>query len=159
MGTYGEVGVRSGTDEAQRLWEEARAIPHPYNPDWENDREYLLKILNVARLGHLEAMAKLGEYAFRRRRIVEAYYWTALAELKGAEGLESRLREIKVHWMRKRCPAELDNIHAEFTDEQGAFARALLRIRCAVNAPHGRARMRELSSLGLPEARLFLGVN
>lgn len=142
--------------DAQRLWEEARVIPHPYNPDWENDREYLSKIHGAAKLGYLEAMAKLGEYAFRRGMIVEAYYWTVLAELKGAKGLKPRLREIRLRWMSKRCPAERDNVHAEFTDEQGSFARALLRIRCAVNAPLGRARMKELVAAGCEEARLYL---
>ena len=146
-------------DDAQRLWEEAREIVHPYNPDWENDQEYLSKIHDAAKLGHLEAMAKLGEYAFRRGKIVEAYYWTALAELKGAPGLAPRLREIKLRWMKKSCPAEHENVHGEFTDDQGAFARALLRIRCAVEAPLGRARMKELANRGLPEAQLFFGEN
>ena len=143
-------------DEAQQLWEAARAIPHPYNPDWENDREYLLKILDAAKKGHFKAMVKLGEYASRRGMVVEAYYWTALAELKGAKGLLSRLREIKLRWMRKGCPAEYENAHDAFTDDQGSFARALLRIRCAINAPLGRARMKELAEQGCDEARLFL---
>ena len=142
--------------EAQRLWEEARGIAHPYNPDWKNDREYLLKIHSAAKLGHLEAMAKLGEYAFRLGMIVEAYYWMACAELKGATGLEPRLREIKMSWMRNGCPTEYGNVHDEFTEVQGSFSRALLRIRCAVKAPMGRARMKKLAEQGCDEALLYL---
>ena len=142
--------------DAQRLWEEARKIPHSYHPDWENDGEYLSKILGAARLGHLEAMVKLGDYAYRRGAVVEAYYWTARAELEGAEGLDAALREMRLRWLSGGCPKEHGNVHEGFSELQGSFARALLRIRCAVDAPFARARMKELAELGCEEAQRFL---
>lgn len=142
--------------DANRLWEEARTMTHRFNPDWEKDQEYLSKIYTAARLGHLKAMVKLGEYAYRRGAVVEAYYWTALAELKGAKGLDAALREMKTRWLSKGCPAEHRNAYDGFSEMQGSFARALLRIRCAVGTPLARARMRELAEQGCEEARLFL---
>ena len=144
------------TGDAQRLWEEARGMTHRFKPDWEKDQEYLAKVYAAARLGHFEAMVKLGEYAYRRGAVVEAYYWTALSELKGAKGLDTALREIKTRWLSNGCPAEHSNAYDGFSEEQGSFARALLRIRCAVDAPLARKRMKELSEQGCEEARLYL---
>ena len=141
---------------ATRLWEEARGMAHNFTPDWVLDKDYLTKIYGAAKLGHLEAMAKLGEYALRRGAVVEAYYWTALAKLYGASGLSKTLLLIGSIWMSKGCPAEHRNVYSEFTEMQGSFARALLRIRCAVDAPHARARMRELAEQGCVEAQLFM---
>ena len=145
------------TADAERLWEEARTIPHNFKPDWKKDREYLTKVYGAAKLGHLEAMVKVGDYAYRRGAVVEAYYWTALAELKGAEGLDETLRKLKARWISKGFPSQRSNVYDEFTERQGSFARALLRIRCAVDTPLARARMRELADLGCEEARLFMG--
>ena len=150
------VSGRGGTTDANQLWDEAREMPHDFIPDPVKDGDYLAKVYAAAKLGHLEAMAKLGEYAFRRKALVEAYYWTALAELKGAKGLERTLRKIRSAWLAARCPAQHGNTHEGFSEQQGSFARALLRIRCAVNTPLARARMRELAEQGCAEAQLFL---
>ena len=85
--------------EADRLWEEARGITHNFTPDWEEDQVYLAKVYGAAKLGHLEAMVKLGDYAYRRGGVVEAYYWTLIAELKGATGLGVALREMRSRWL------------------------------------------------------------
>ena len=152
-----DVGRLEGQTEADRLWEEARRMTHNFKPDLEKDKAYLSKICAAARLGHLEAMAKLGEYAFRRKAFVEAYYWTALAELKGAKGLERTLRNIRSSWLAAGCPAQRSNTYDGFSEQQGSFARALLRIHCAVGRPVARARLKELADRGVPEAQLFLG--
>ena len=141
---------------ATRLWEEARGMAHNFTPDWVLDKDYLTKIYGAAKLGHLEAMAKLGEYALRRGAVVEAYYWTALAKLYGASGLSKTLLLIGSIWMSEGCPTEYENVYSEFTEMQGSFARALLRIRCAVDTPTAEARMRELAEQGCVEAQLFM---
>ena len=143
-------------DEAERLWTEARQMKHRFNPDMEKDHDYLSKIYGAASMGHLAAMVKLGEYASRRRAVVEAYYWTALAELKGAKGLEKTLREMLFRWKSLGCPTEHQNVYDGFSRQQGSFARALLRIRSAVDLRRARARMRELADQGCEEAVLFL---
>ena len=151
---YRERDLRS---DADRLWEEARGMAHRFKPDWEKDQEYLSKIYAAARLGHLEAMTKLGEYAGRRGAVVEAFYWTILAELKGATGLGVALREMRSRWLSEGCPAEYRNAYGEFTEEQGVFARAVLRLQCGVDPQYARARLKELADRGVEEARLFLG--
>ena len=143
-------------EEARRLWEEARAMKHRFKPDWEKDRDYLAKVYGAARLGHLEAMTKLGEYAYRRRAIVEAYYWTALAEMKGAKGLGEPLRKMRMQWMSKGCPPQHSNAYDGFSEQQGSFARAVLRLKCGVDPQYARARLKELAERGVEEARLFL---
>ena len=100
----GAFGRTAGLADAGRLWEEARGMTHNFTPDWEKDREYLAKVYTAARLGHLEAMVKLGDYAYRRGAVVEAFYWTILAELKGATGLGVALREMRVRWLSEGCP-------------------------------------------------------
>ena len=149
-------GDRDGT-EARRLWDEARGMTHCFMLDWEKDREYLAKVYGAARLGHLEAMVKLGDYAYRRGAVVEAFYWTLLAELKGATGLGVALREMRSRWLSEGCPEEYENAYKDFTEEQGVFARAVLRLQSGVNPQYARARLKELADRGVEEARLFLG--
>ena len=140
-------------NEAQRLWEDARGIKHNFVPDYMADRKYLAKVYDAARLGQLEAMVKLGDYAYRRGALVEAFYWAKLAEMK----LENTLCEIRTQWMAEGCPGEYENAYAEFTEEQGVFARAVLRLQCEVDPQYARARLKELAERGVEEARLFLG--
>lgn len=142
--------------EARRLWEEARGMAHRFLPDWEKDQDYLAKVYTAARLGHLEAMVKLGDYAYRRGAVVEAYYWTLLAELKGATGLGVALREMRLRWLSEGCPEEYENAYGDFTEEQGVFARAVLRLQCGVDPQYARARLKELAECGVEEAQLFL---
>ena len=147
---------RGTSEEARQLWEEARGMTHRFTPDWEKDQEYLSKIYTAARLGHLEAMTKLGEYAGRRGAVVEAFYWTLLAELKGAKGLKVQLRELRSRWQALGCPQQYHNTYMDFTEEQGVFARAVLRLQCGVDPQYARARLKELADRGVEEARLFL---
>lgn len=141
---------------AERLWHEARLLPHRFIPDLEHDAAYLEKLCAAAKLGHIPSMLKLGDYAVRRGAIVEAYYWMSLADLRGAAGLEMTLRNMRFNWRARGYPEQRGNVYAGFSEQQGDFARALLRIRDAVNPDESRARMRELSESGCVEAQLFL---
>ena len=143
---------------AQRLWKVARSMPHGFIPNPETDGDYLAKVYGAAKLGHLEAMAKLGEYAGRRGAVVEAFYWTILAELKGATGLGIALREMRSRWLSEGCPEEYENAYTDFTEEQGVFARAVLRLQCGVDPQYACARLKELADRGVEESRLFLGI-
>ena len=148
--------LRSDDAEAQRLWDEARTMTHNFIPDPETDGDYVVKIYAAARLGHLGAMVKLGEYAYRRGAIVEAFHWMILAELKGADGLDETLFEMRTRWLAERCPEEYENAYAEFTEEQGVFARAVLRLQCDVDPQYAWARLQELADAGNEAAQLFL---
>lgn len=142
--------------EADRLWAEARGMAHNFIPDPKADADYLTKVFGAAKLGHLEAMVKLGAYARRRGVIVEAFYWTWLADLKGAKKLARTLFGMRAQWMAEGCPKQYGNAYEAFTDEQGALARAVLRLQCGVDPQHARARLKELAERGVEEARLFL---
>lgn len=141
---------------AEQLWFEARLLPHGFIPDLEHDAAYLEKLCAAAKLGHVLSMMKLSDYAVRRGAIVEAYYWMSLADLRGATGLEMTLRNMRFDWRARGYPEQRGNVYAGFSEQQGDFARALLRIRDAVNPDESRARMRELSESGCVEAQLFL---
>ena len=143
-------------ENPEALWTTARAMEHSVVPNGEDDAEYLGLVYKAARLGHLKAMVKLGEYACRRNELVEGYYWTDLAARRGAKGLSGVLREIRARWMSEGCPSERGNVHSGFSAMQGSFARALLRIRCGIEHVQARLRMRELAEQGCEEARQFL---
>ena len=148
--------VRPRRAAADQLWAEARALPHGFIPDPKWDAEYMAKLCGAARLGLFDAMLKLGEYAFRRGAIVEAYYWMALADLKGAGGLEIPLRKMRTAWLAKGRPAQHENVYEGFTEQQGKFARTLLCLRSSINIDEVRARMQELAADGCEEAVLSL---
>ena len=119
--------------------------------------EDLASVYEEAKLGKPEALAWLGDYAYRRGVIVEAFYWTILAELRGADGLDETLCEMRTRWLSEGCPPEFENAYAEFTEEQGEFARAVLRLQCDVDPQCACALLEELAERGVVEARLFLG--
>ena len=150
--------VRSDGDPAQaeELWNRAREITHGFLPDEVEDHEYLELIRKAAALGHRLAMVKLGDYAFRRGWIVEAYYWTLLAQLNGAKGLDAAWSEIRKTWAMENSPPEYENVSPYFTETQGVFARAILRLKSGLDSAWARKRLEELSNAGCPEARLYL---
>ncbi len=102
-------------------------MPHGFVPDEVEDSAYLTLVRKAAELGHLSAMVKLGDYAFRRGWIVEAFYWTLLAQLHGAAGLV-----------------------------QGELARTILFIKSGRNVTLAHRRLREFADLGYGEAQLYL---
>lgn len=142
--------------DAEAIWNQARVMAHGFVPDEINDREYLNLVRQAADLGHVYAQVKLGDYAFRRGWIVEAYYWTLRAQLLGAEGLEPALREIRRVWVLEESPLEYENVRLDFSEEQGVFARAALRLTCGFDVPFARQRLRDLRDRGCLEAKLFL---
>ena len=88
--------------------------------------------------------------------LCEAFYWTILAELKGADGLDETLFEMRTRWLSEGCPPEFENAYSDFTEEQGEFARAVLHLQCEVDPRFGYARMQELAAAGNEDAQLFL---
>ena len=80
-------------------------VLHNIIPDPKTDGDYLSKVYAAAKLGHLEAMVKLGDCAYRRGAVVEAFYWTFLAEMKGAVGLDEALCEMRTQWLAE-CGVE-----------------------------------------------------
>lgn len=139
-----------------RLWTEAQGVPHGRVPDFRKDGDYLRLVVKAAQLGQTEAMVKLSEYAERRGKTVEAFYWMQRAELSGTKGVGQRLRKLRAMWLSLGCPGEHRNVTDGFTAEQGSFARAVLHISRPLDAPQARKRLRELADGGCKEARLYL---
>lgn len=140
----------------ERMWNAARKIPHNFIPDPKADRRYLSLVHGAAMSGHLGAQSKLGEYAVRRGRIVEAYYWMKLAQLNGMKGLEPRMRDCWTLWKRKGCPPEHKNVHAFFAERQSALGRAFLRLDSGINVDQALMRLREMAEEGEIVAVLML---
>lgn len=136
--------------------ENAESAKAPERCDPRSDGEDLASVYKAARTGRPEAMVKIGDYAYCRGAIVEAFYWTILAELNGADGLDEALFEMRTRWLAEGCPPEFENAYADFTEEQGKFARAVLCLQCDVAPQYAYARLQELADSGNEAAQLFL---
>ena len=66
------------------------------------------------------------------------------------------LRQARVAWMAQGCPNEHGNVYGLFSEEQGAFARSVLRLQCGIDAQYARTRLNDLSNQGVWEARLYM---
>lgn len=150
--TDGEVGDAEAQSSARNLrasadnpnWIAAREIPHNEIPMPETDEQYLGLVHKAAGEGCVEALAKLGEYAWRRRALVESYYWYSMAAEAG-KGLYSReLANIAAAWLANGCPDEDDNVYTGFSELCGSYARALLCIRSGIDVANARRCAREL---------------
>ena len=141
--------------EARRLWDEARKMKHQSIPDFSHDGEYLRLVNAAAEAGSMEAMDKLGTYAFRRNALVEAFYWKLLVRLGGGETHEVRLKDVRIAWMGCGCPMQYRNVYEGFGEEQGVFARAVLKIQCGIDVARAKNRIRELVKAGNPYAIRF----
>lgn len=143
-------------EDAETIWAKAREMQHEFIPDELTDGEYLRLLRKAAVRGHALAMIKLGDYAYRRGWIVEAYYWTLLAQLQGTPGLDAALEEIRKTWTLEGAPPEYENVTPDFSEMQGVFARAVLRLRCRLDVSLARKRLQELADAKCPEAMLYL---
>lgn len=141
---------------AARLWEEARKMKHAVVPDPKTDEKYLKTLAVAARLGHVGAMKELGTCANKRDKVVEANFWLTLAELSGAADVEQAVRAVRAHWVAKNCPREYDNVHDDFTKDDGTFSRAVLHLRSGKAFRHACERLTELSGKGHREAKLYM---
>lgn len=150
----GEAPQEISPEEA---WERMQTMEHNLIPDFVVDAEYLYYVNVAAQGGNLNAIAKLGEYAMRRGTIVEAFYWTFLADMYGHPEVATPLRNIRSLWMRSGCPGEEDNVRPDFTETQGEFARAVLAVQCGLDAPLARRTIEGLAAAGCREAEVLLG--
>lgn len=141
--------------QSETIWLKARKMPHGFVPHREMEKEYLDLLRQAAALGHAEAMNKLGDYAFRRGTLVEAFYWKLLSELHGFRPSRPSLTEIRQAWVFRGYPTEYGNVSPEFTAEQGSFARTILRIRSGVDRAGARRRLKDMVAANVAEARLY----
>jgi len=139
---------------------------HSVIPDFEKDAEYLDLVFSAAEGGHVPALVKLGDYAFRRGAFVEAYFWTKIArrrqELQGEQGsqglkeIDSKLLSIRRQWSVAEQPPEYENVYDNFPEERSRIGRAFLRIDSGILVSQMREFIRELAKKGNPDAALFV---
>lgn len=142
--------------EAERLWNEARSIIHSEVPDFSTDWRYMTLLYKAAELGSLDAMSKLGDCAYAREDLVEAFYWKLQVEMRGGVPRNPSVNEILQDWLAAGCPDEYENTTAGFPERKGVFARAVLRLRSGVDPQRSRIRLNELVNADDPDAKRFL---
>jgi len=145
----------SPTLTPEEAWNASRVIPHNVVPDPVLERDYYALVVQAANGGHLDALLKLSDYARQRGANVEAYYWAAVAQKRGAKGLDGRLGEIRKQWLFNEANGEYENVYEFFPETCGTIARSLLRIACSIDAPYARKRLRDLAALGDANAKIF----
>lgn len=152
----GEEAQAKVEAEAERRWTEARGLIHNESPDFSTDWQYMTLVYKAAELGHLEAMSKLGDYAFERGDIVEAFYWKHRVEMNGGRCRNPSLMDIIGVWGDVGCPDGGEEVSAGFTETHAAFAHAVLCLKSGTNPQFGNFRLKELADAGDEDAKQFL---
>ena len=144
------------SDEAQRLWEEARAMPHQEVSDFSTDWQYMTLLHKAAKLGHAEACSKIGDYAYRRGALIEAFFWKWKAEADGGRCAEPSLEEVRVQCLASGALAEPGEMDGSYGIEEDDFARAVIAVQSGMSVATAMQRLKELAECGVEEAQLFL---
>jgi len=147
---------REALQEAQKKWIAARKMAHQFVPDWKRDWDYLELLHEAATAGDAAAMNKLSEYAFRRGAFVEAYYWKMKLELQGGQISKPTTAEVLKAWKTSGCPAQYDGMNPGFSEEQGMFARSVMRLKAGVDVAKANTRLTKLAAAGNADAQLYL---
>ena len=106
-----------------------------------------------------ERLKRLSELAFANGWTVEAAYWLALAQLRGATDRAERMRDYVEAWLAMGCPDEQENVHAGFSESQGSFGRSVLRFHSGNGLALAIARFSQMAHDGDENARAFLEEN
>ena len=153
---FAKVDDTEGGDEAQRLWEEARAMPHQEVADFATDWQYMALLHNAAMLGHAEACSKVGDYAYRRGELVGAFFWKLRVEMCGGRCRNPSLADVVRKWTEVGCPDGSEDVGACLSERQADFARAVLCLKSRVDPRYGTMRLKELADDGDEDAKRFL---
>lgn len=149
-------GFQVGGAEAEKIWTEARGLIHNESPDFSTDWQYMTLVYKAAELGHLEAMSKLGDYAFERGDVVEAFYWKLRVEMGGGRCRNPTLTDIVRVWTEVGCPDGGEEVGVRFPVQRADFAHAVLCLKSGVDPRFGTMRLKELSDAGDEDAMRFL---
>ena len=138
------------------------ASPVPASPLPEESGEAISRSLvkkSVRSPVSPERLKRLSELAFANGWTVEAAYWLALAQLRGATDRAERMRDYVEAWLAMGCPDELENVHAGFSESQGSFGRSVLRFHSGNGLALAIARFSQMAHDGDENARAFLEEN
>ena len=143
-------------EEAQRLWEAAQEIPHRARANFETDWKYMSLLHKAAKLGHAEACSTIGDYAYWRGTLVEAFFWKWKAEANGGKCVEPSLDEICEKCLVSGAFMELGELAPGYGVDEHAFAQAVIAVRSGIDEASALDSLKKLAEGGLEEARLFL---
>jgi len=145
---------------------EADGEMHPRQLEPGRIDEYMHLVHAAAEMGVIDAIIKLGTFAYEHQMFVEAYFWLTIAyrkmELAGdvppedMSQLKLYLREVRYAWRRARGPMQFENVHDAFPPERGELGRAFLRLDCGLQVGPTRDFIRRLAADGNPDAALFV---
>ena len=92
----------------------------------QQDGRYFQTLYQAAQAGSLSAMNKLGEFAFARRDLVEAFYWKLMLEMRHGKPSGLSAQGICRFWQDVGCPKPTADAGGSFTDNQSKLAMAVL---------------------------------
>ena len=142
--------------EAEKIWAEACGMVHSEIPDFSTDWQYMTLVHKAAELGHAGAMSALGDSAFQRGDIVEAFYWKQRVEMGGGRCRNPTLANIISAWAEVGCPDGGEEVGAGLSEQQADFAHAVLCLKSRVDPRFGTMRLKELADAGDEDALRFL---
>ena len=125
-------------------------------PSFETDWLYMNLVRKAAELGHAEAMSSLGDFAFRRGDLVEAFYWKQRVEMGGGRCRNPSLTDIISAWTEVGCPDGSEEIGPSLLESQADFAHEVLCLKSRVDPRYGTMRLKELADAGDEDAKRFL---
>ena len=149
-------GFQVGGAEAEKIWAEACGMTPSENPSFATDWRYMTLVHKAAELGHAGAMSALGDIAFRRGDIVEAFYWKQRVEMGGGRCRNPTLTDIVRVWTEVGCPDGVEEVGVRFPVQRADFAHAVLCLKSGVDPRFGTMRLKELSDAGDEDAMRFL---
>ena len=149
-------GFQVGGVEAEKIWAEACGMIHSETPDFSTDWQYMTLVHKAAELGYGEAMSALGDFAFQRGDVVEAFYWKLRVEMGGGRCRNPSLANIISVWTEVGCPDGSEDIGAGLSEQRADFAHAVLCLKSRVDPRYGTMRLKELADAGDEDATRFL---
>ena len=149
-------GLQVGGGEAEKLWAEACGMTPSEIPSFETDWRYMTLVHKAAELGYGEAMSALGDFAFQRGDVVEAFYWKLRVEMGGGRCRNPSLANIISVWTEVGCPDGSEDIGAGLSEQRAVFAHAVLCLKSRVDPRFGTMRLKELADAGDEDAKKFL---
>jgi len=152
---------------AAELWSQAQAMLPALDPELpiEECVSYMTLVHGAAEGGCIAALARLGELAFNRGALVEAYFWTKMARRRleledptfeqGLTEIGGMLQNIRREWTAAGQPPEFENVYDSFPEERGELGRAFLRLDSGIEVWQTREYLQLLIANGNPDAALF----
>lgn len=132
-----KVDVRIDIDEL--------AEPEPAVPDEEKTEEQKL----------IDGYLRIADFAFKRKNVIEAYYWALKAMLHGSQAGRRLMNRYRSVWTSLGCPTHYESSD-EFTTKCAYLAIFVLRLTSRVDPNKALRDLKGLAATGFEEAQAFL---